>query len=514
MSRKLMIWLCSLFLFCQLPLYAEGPQSITVKVNDQAIVFDQPPEIINGSVMVPIRKVFEKMNIVVGWHEPTKTVFLNQELRMLKLTVGNDTANYNGRSVKFVQAPVIKNGRMLVPLRSISEAFQAQVEWDDIRRIVYINIPEIDEEERYPDYETNLNIHSVQVAAGDDYTLVLDREGQVWAWGNSFGGHIAFPARNTAIPIKVEGLPKIHQITTVPHTPYAITNQGEVWTWGSANWGPGPIIVKKMANFPPIAKIHGNIALAKDGTVWTWKGEVVGPLNKDDISPVKISDLTNVIDISVGSEHVLVLKKDGTVWSWGNNRLGQLGIGTFGTREERIDTPVQVKGLENITAITAGALHNAVLKKDGTVWTWGWNEYGQLGNGTYGEDNAAAIAAKVEGLQRVRTITVNTWGTFAITENNQLYSWGGDGLVEDENDVGNAAIPSPVKDMSDVLTISAGGAHTGTQIMVTKLDGSVWAWGNNYFGTLGMGITGEHINTPTKVLFIASNTPQAINGTD
>lgn len=91
-----------------------------------------------------------------------------------------------------------------------------------------------------------------------------------------------------------------------------------------------------------------------------------------------VIDAKDIVQISAGRWHTLALKKDGTVWAWGYNFYGQLGDGTTAHR----DTPVQVENLENITSISAGSSHSLALKSDGTVWAWGRNNHDQLGDGT------------------------------------------------------------------------------------------------------------------------------------
>lgn len=93
-------------------------------------------------------------------------------------------------------------------------------------------------------------------------------------------------------------------------------------------------------------------------------------------TPVPINNLGDVIAIASGTWHSLALKSDGTVWTWGRNNYGQVGDGTFSNRK----TPVQVKDLTDVVAIAGGYLHSLALRSDGTVWAWGSNWSGQLGN--------------------------------------------------------------------------------------------------------------------------------------
>jgi len=126
------------------------------------------------------------------------------------------------------------------------------------------------------------------------------------------------------------------------------------------------------------------LALKNDGTVWAWGQNYYGQLGDktatNRLTPVQVSGLTNVVSIAAGGNHSLALKSDGTVWAFGCNWYGQLGNGSSDYAVH--STPVQITGLTGTTtAIGAGANHTLAIKNDGTVWTFGYNGYGQLGTG-------------------------------------------------------------------------------------------------------------------------------------
>ena len=154
------------------------------------------------------------------------------------------------------------------------------------------------------------------------------------------------------------------------------------------------------------------------------------------------------IEIAGGSTHSLALKNNGTVWAWGKNTFGQLGYRTkrSGIALSMISstTPAQVSGLSDMTAIAAGGSNSMALKSDGTVWAWGFNEYGQLGDGRYYYSQRSVV--KVSGLNQV-------------------------------------------------TALAGGGFHS----MALKPDGTVWAWGDNRDGQLGIGMSPSKETIPRWV---------------
>ncbi len=125
------------------------------------------------------------------------------------------------------------------------------------------------------------------------------------------------------------------------------------------------------------------LALKSDGTVWAWGHNGDGQLGDGTFTnrttPVQVKDLSGVIAIDGGQHnHSLAVKSDGTVWGWGNNDDGHLGDGTYTNR----NSPVQVADFGDAIAVAGGDSHSLALKSDGTVWAWGANWHGQLGDGT------------------------------------------------------------------------------------------------------------------------------------
>ena len=127
------------------------------------------------------------------------------------------------------------------------------------------------------------------------------------------------------------------------------------------------------------------LAVRSDGTVWTWgtngSGRLGDGTTEDRPTPVQVTGLENITAVAAGASHSLALASDGTVWtwgwSWGWNASGQLGDGTVLDRS----TPAQVSGLEDVASITAGPSHSVAANADGVAWTWGRNDSGQLGGG-------------------------------------------------------------------------------------------------------------------------------------
>ncbi|HEY1046943.1 MAG TPA: T9SS type A sorting domain-containing protein [Bacteroidia bacterium] len=274
----------------------------------------------------------------------------------------------------------------------------------------------------------------------------------------------------------------------------ALKSDGTVWTWGSNLYGglgdgtnnstTEPVQTLLISDVVSISAggWHSS-ALKKDSSVWVWgwnsDGQIGDGTTVDRTLPTKVNGLTGIKQIAAGTYHMLALKSDGTVWAWGNNDNGQIGDSSTTDR----NTPVKVKGLSNVVRISAGRFFSLAIKSDGTVWTWGENQYGQLGNGNLG---SSSVPVQVSGLTGIISATAAT-GAFhciAIKDDNTVWAWGrntygnlGDGTVN------NSSIPVKMSGVSNVAGVAAGTNFT----LLYKTDGTFWACGRNASGQLGDG---------------------------
>ena len=314
-------------------------------------------------------------------------------------------------------------------------------------------------------------LNSVKAVMGcETHNVALKSDGTLWAWGlNSFGQLGTGNTNNSSTPVQT-GLGATPPLTSVvklggrPYFTLAVKSDGTVWAWGMNRYGqmgngtvnplsgPQVTVPVLVSNSLPGEPINNPLqvtcgyqfgaALSTKGTVWTWGSGGHGELGQGASSttsyyPAQVPGLTNIISISAGWFHILAVKSDGTVWAWGNNSNGELGDGTPVNRFN----PVQVLKVTNIVAASGGDSHSSALASDGTIWKWGLNDLGELGNGT----------------------------TNAI------------------------ANPFPAK----ILTDTFGNPFTNVVMMAArdypniavKADGSVWMWGANDQGQCGVGNT-------------------------
>ncbi|CCK77855.1 Regulator of chromosome condensation [Oleispira antarctica RB-8] len=258
-------------------------------------------------------------------------------------------------------------------------------------------------------------------------------------------------------------------------------------------------------------------ALDVNGHVWSWgdgdNGQLGLGIADDDIvddtdytSPQKIAGLSNIVAISRGYYHCLLLKSDGSVLAFGRNAQGQLGDGT----NDNKDTPVAVNGLTNIVQVSA-AIGSYALDQEGRLWAWGSNNYAQLANGTTDSD-AHNIPTQVAIDEPIVSIASGKGHTLALTESGKVYAWGLNassqiGMRTSETWDNYILTPLLLPWFDDAIAVWA----NGNQSFAQRSDGKIYPWGQNMFGTLGIEAD-DDVEQPNSPILGLENVTDLGNG--
>jgi alpha-tubulin suppressor-like RCC1 family protein len=208
-----------------------------------------------------------------------------------------------------------------------------------------------------PDYTVPVQVqglsHPLMVSSGYYFSVALMPDHTLMAWGNNANGELGIGTTNPSYtPTPVLGIDHVIWVSAGWTHVVAIKSDGTVWTWGANFWGG----------------IYPGAGMLGDGTTL------------DHYLPEQVPGLAGAIQASGGDSFTSVLLRDGTVWTFGSNAAGQLGTGSFNPAQSLV--PVQVQGLSNIVSIAGRDHHNQAIRNDGTVWSWGSGQNGELGNGT------------------------------------------------------------------------------------------------------------------------------------
>ncbi|OBS51711.1 hypothetical protein A8B73_14895 [Methylosinus sp. 3S-1] len=350
------------------------------------------------------------------------------------------------------------------------------------------------------------------LTGGATHACAVSAAGGARCWGGNDRGALGDGStKQRDAPVDVQGLS--HDIVAVTggilHS-CALTSAGAVKCWGFNNsgiLGDGtsndrlrPVGVSGLSS-GVVAVAAGAVhtcALTSAGAAKCWGYNSEGQLGDGTTSsrrtPVDVAGLSSgVVAITGGREHTCAATSAGAVKCWGYNDRGQIGDGTTSDHS----APVAVSGLSSgVVGISAGGAHSCALTSAGAVLCWGANFDGQLGDGTY-ENRSTPVA--VSGLSSgVVAISAGEYHTCALTGAGAVLCWGSNsfGALGDASTPGSRPIPGPVTGLSSgVRVVAAGGSHT----CALTSAGAVQCWGQNFFGQIGDG-TNTHRSTPTPVL--------------
>lgn len=355
----------------------------------------------------------------------------------------------------------------------------------------------------------------IAIAAGQNHSMALKSDGTVWTWGNNNWGALGDgTTTDRPSPVQVNGLTSVTRIAAGALHSIALRSNGTVVTWGYNGYGnlgdgtttyrPAIVTVNGMSNAAAIAAgEYHSLVVKTDGTVWAWGRNANGQLGDASTTqrlvPVQVSGLTGGTAVAGGSTHSIALKSDGKMWAWGDNGVGQLGNGTTDDSSVPVlssscaaPPPPPPPPSPWIRRIAASQTHSLAVKPDGTLWAWGRNEYGELGDGT-SIDRSAPVQAAISGVIQVAT---GYYHSLAVKSDRTAWAWG----YNREGELGDGATinrptPMPVANLTGVLAVAAGQYHS----LGLKSDGTVWAWGWNGGGRLGDGTTTQR-TSPVRVV--------------
>lgn len=308
---------------------------------------------------------------------------------------------------------------------------------------------------------------------------------------------------------------KLYTLTLILGLSATVQAQSGLYGWGSSSWGAlgngatfGVVFNPTRigtANWQTIdAGLGYSVGIQADGTLWSWGTDSDEQLGNgtlgDATTPKQISTATQWQTLSCGLDHTVALKRDGSLWGWGNNIEGGLGTGNSAD----VTTPAQIGGgTADWKAIAAGNHYTLAIKTNGTLWAWGDNNYGELGDGNTSDQYSPVQIGTGTDWQMV---AAGGYFSFGIKTDGTLWAWG-------RNSFGGANNKTPVQI----------GAGAGWRLVATfddshfaiKTDGTLWSWGDNLAGQLGIGnntsaTTMTQVGTATDWLGVAPGADHAI----
>jgi len=359
-------------------------------------------------------------------------------------------------------------------------------------------------EQHLPTLISNNKWVAISSDAGSFSSAAIKYDGSLWAWGSNLYGTLGLGDTLDRFSPTQIGSDHDWVLISCNESFLAVKANGSLWGWGQNNTGQlglGDTIIRKLPIqvgtehtwIKVLASPHA-FGLKDNGTIWAWgfNGEgqmALGFIGGTYLSPIQPNNESYWVDFSLGVQGNTILEQsNSSLWNCGLNQFGQLGLGYVNLWEDTLHA-VSTPATEWVSG-SVGSSHTAAIYSDGSLWTWGYNNHGQLGLGTTTEQHSPVQ------LGAGTTWTAAACGTdhtLALQANGSLWAWGKntDGQLGTGN---NTEQHSPVQVSGTWTAMAAGDAHS----MALKADGSLWTWGNNNTGQLGLG-NYTNQNSPQQV---------------
>jgi alpha-tubulin suppressor-like RCC1 family protein len=355
-----------------------------------------------------------------------------------------------------------------------------------------------------------------RLACGHSHTVVLGADGSLWAWGDNYNGELGLGTADS------DPHPEAARVGTATSwtaaaagwgDTLAIRADGSLWAWGADYYGElglgdttqrdVPTRVGMATNWVAVTcGLWNTLAIKADGSLWAWGYNNDGQLGLNDTNdrlvPVRVGMASDWTAVDSDGPFTLALRSDGSLWAWGSSSFyGDLGLGDANDRH----APVRVGTAATWTAIAAGPDFSLATRSDGSLWAWGENDSGELGLGS-SDDDAHPAPARVGAQATWTGVACSSGFSLGRHADGSLWAWGlnGSGQLGLGDTSFNPTAPTRVGTAADWTAVACGAAHTAA----LQGDGSLWAWGSNERGQLGLGLAdGSAHPAPTRVLTTA-----------
>ena len=346
-----------------------------------------------------------------------------------------------------------------------------------------------EEEKRTPSLvNPPAGVRFTQVSTGNFHFLAIGSDGNLYSWGHNADGELG---RET--------------VSTTPNDNSQIDNQPRLVT------PPAGVHFTQAC----AGKWH-SLALGSDGNLYSWGQNKYGELGRDtgsaiyDVKPGKVNlpkGITKITQISAGTFYSMALDSDGDLYSWGDNTYDELGryAGGYPFRDRSPRKMIMPAGVKKFTWIKAGEWTSLATSSDGSLYSWGWNEYGQLGRNTAParQDRTPRKVTMPAGVTKFTQVSTEHRHSLALGSDGNLYSWGLNDCEQLGRDTGSAKydvkpgrVPTPAG-VAQFTEVSAGYSHS----LAIGSDGNLYSWGQNKYGELGRPTSGKYDSSPGMVAF-------------